>query len=181
MSYQTSPKGSQGEFCMVITICFERSTRVHFFDLGWLWDSTLGPLDRLFDVFFSSLKKVKLFFFHRALWSVASATQRGKGGNWEASRSLGCLGSSRSLGGPFTIVKMQSKRRERPFRRRVAKVGVTKYRILHGSSADAQPAQTRMTYSPAVTHAAKNPTAKAVWVKNMRWRSQLSRKMPLHC
>ena len=64
------------------------------------------------------------------------------GGIWEASRSLECLGSSRGLGGSFSIVKMGSKCRERPFRRRVAKVGVTKYRILHGSSATAQPART---------------------------------------
>ena len=42
VSYQTSPKGSQGEFCMVITICFEGSTRVHFFDLGWLWGIILS-------------------------------------------------------------------------------------------------------------------------------------------
>ena len=37
-----------------------------------------------------------------------------------------------SLGGSFTIVKMQSKRRDRPFYRRVAKVGGTKYRKTHG-------------------------------------------------
>ena len=36
-------------------------------------------------------------------------------------------------GGSFTIVKMGSKRRERPFYRRVAKVGGTKYRKTHGS------------------------------------------------
>ena len=81
------------------------------------------------------------------------------GGLWEASRRLGCLGSFWGLGGSFCIVKMGSKCRERPFRRRVAKVGVTKYRILHGSSAGAQPEPRRCSHSPAVTHAARNPTA----------------------
>ena len=85
------------------------------------------------------------------------------GGIWEASRSLGCLGGSRGLGGSFSIVKMGSKRRDRPFRRRVAKVGVTKYRILHGSSANAQRENPRPTHSPTVTHAARNPTEQALF------------------
>ena len=54
------------------------------------------------------------------------------GGIWEASRSIGWLGSILSFGGSFTIVKMQSKRRDRPFYRRVAKVGSTEYCNLHG-------------------------------------------------
>ena len=36
-------------------------------------------------------------------------------------------------GGAFTIIKMRSNRRDRPFYRRVAKVGGTKYRKTHGS------------------------------------------------
>ena len=60
------------------------------------------------------------------------------GGIWEASRSIGWLGSILSFGGSFTIVKMQPKRRDRPFYRRVAKVGGTKYRKTHGSSASAR-------------------------------------------
>ena len=36
---------------MVITICFERSARVHFFDLGWLWGVILGGVGDLWDHF----------------------------------------------------------------------------------------------------------------------------------
>ena len=84
---------------------------------------------------------------------------------------MGWLGRSLSLGGPFTIVKMGTKRRERPFRRRVAKVGVTKYRILHGSSAGAQPPHRRSSHSPAVTHAARNPTEQALFQSSSRFES----------
>ena len=59
------------------------------------------------------------------------------GSIWEAFRSIGWLGSILSFGDSFTIVKMQSNRRDRPFYRRVAKVGGTKYRKTHGSRADA--------------------------------------------
>ena len=84
---------------------------------------------------------------------------------WEALGELwGHQGRSKEPKADFevnlvkTYVFYHQKRRERPFRRRVAKVGVTKYRILHGSSADAQPERRRSTQSPAVTHAARNPT-----------------------
>ena len=84
---------------------------------------------------------------------------------WEALGELwGHQGRSKEPKADFevnlvkTYVFYHQKRRERPFRRRVAKVGVTKYRILHGSSADAQPERRRYTQSPAVTHAARNPT-----------------------
>ena len=59
------------------------------------------------------------------------------GGIWEASRNIEWLGSILSFGGSFTIVKMQPKRRDRPFYRRVAKVGGTKYRKTHGFRAEA--------------------------------------------
>ena len=65
-----------------------------------------------------------------------------------------------------TYVFYHQKRRDRPFRRRVAKVGVTKYRILHGSSADGQPERRRCTQSSAVTHAARNPTVEHCLGKN---------------
>ena len=42
--------------------------------------------------------------------------------------------------------------------------GVTKYRKTDSSSVAAQLQNPRTTHSPAVTHAARNPTAKAVWV-----------------
>ena len=70
------------------------------------------------------------------------------GGIWEASRSIGWLGSILSFGGSFTIVKMQSKRHDRPFYRRVAKVGGTKYRKTHGSRADAWRTGCRRIHSP---------------------------------
>ena len=69
------------------------------------------------------------------------------------------------LGGSFSIVKMGSKRRERPFRRRVAKVGVTKYRILHGSSATAQPARNPPHPEPSRNTRRQEPySASTVWV-----------------
>ena len=87
------------------------------------------------------------------------------GGIWEASKGIwkhlgasgGIKGRSES-GGAFTIVKMQSNRRERPFYRRMAKVGGTKYRKTHGSSEGARPELTRGSHSPTITHAARNPT-----------------------
>ena len=59
------------------------------------------------------------------------------GGIWEAFRSIGWLEGILSFGGSFTIVKMQSKRRDRPFYHRVAKVGGTKYRKTYGFRAQA--------------------------------------------
>ena len=53
-------------------------------------------------------------------------------------RASGSIWRPSETGGSFTTVKMQSNRRERPFYRRVAKAGRTKYRKTHGSSAGAQ-------------------------------------------
>ena len=113
-----------------------------FVNLGWLWDSMLESLARLFDVLFSCLKKVQMFFFLAFLGSP-SATQLGRGGNWEVE---GIWRPSES-GGPFSIIKMQSNRRERPFYRRVAKVGGTKYRKTHGSRAPAHPPPPRQGFT----------------------------------
>ena len=82
----------------------------------------------------------------------ASGSIRGyPGGIWEASGGIskhlktsgdiqgpcdpesGDIKGPSEKGGSFTIVKMGAKRRERPFYRRVAKVGGTKYRKTHGS------------------------------------------------
>ena len=81
----------------------------------------------------------------------ASGSIRGYlGGIWEASRGIwkhlktsgdiqgpynpesGDIKGPSEKGGSSTIVKMGSKRRDRPFYRRVAKVGGTKYRKTHG-------------------------------------------------
>ena len=87
---------------------------------------------------------------------ILHASQRHLGSIWE----VGGIWRPSESGGPFSIIKMQSNRRERPFYRRVAKVGRTKYRKTHGSSATAPAAHTRKTHSPTVTQAARNPTAK---------------------
>ena len=65
------------------------------------------------------------------------------GSIWEAFRSIGWLGSILRFGGSFTIVKMQSKRRDRAFYRRVAKVGATEYRKTHGFRAHGGPRNLR--------------------------------------
>ena len=77
----------------------------------------------------------------------ASGSIRGYlGGIWEASKGiwkhLGIKGRSES-GGPFSIIKMQSKSCDRPFYHRVAKVGGTKSSKTHGSSASATSAVVR--------------------------------------
>ena len=84
---------------------------------------------------------------------------RGKhlGGIWE----VGGIWRPSESGGPFSIIKMQAKRRGRPFYRRVAKVRGTKYRKTHGSREGARPELTRERHSPTVTHAARNPTGQA--------------------
>ena len=94
----------------------------------------------------------------------ASGSIRGYlGGIWEASRGIwkhlktsgdiqgpcdpesGDIKGPSEKGGSFTIVKMGSKRRERPFYRRVAKVGGTKYRKTHGSRDGRKQRQQRST------------------------------------
>ena len=69
------------------------------------------------------------------------------GGNQEASRGiwrhLEASWRPSETGGSFTIVKMQSNRRDRPFYRRVAKVGGTKYRKTHGFRARGGPRNLR--------------------------------------
>ena len=69
-----------------------------------------------------------------SIWEVSG---KPLGSIFGASGNLGWLGSTWNLRGPFSIIKMGSNRRERPFYRRVAKVGRTKYRKTQGSSADA--------------------------------------------
>ena len=69
------------------------------------------------------------------LGDIWEASGRPLGSILEASGSIRWLGSTWSIGGPFSIIKMQSNRRDRPFYRRVAKVGGTKYRKTHGSRA----------------------------------------------
>ena len=62
-------------------------------------------------------------------------------------------------------MKKQSERRDPPFRCRVAKVGVTKYRILHGFSAGAQPALPHRTLPPFRNTSRQEPySASTVWV-----------------
>ena len=55
------------------------------------------------------------------------------GGIWE----VGGIWRPSESGGLFSIIKMQGNRRDRPFYRRVAKVGGTKYRKTHGFRAEA--------------------------------------------
>ena len=93
----------------------------------------------------------------RRISEEASGSIRGYlGGIWEASRGIwkhlktsgdiqgpcdpesGDIKGPSEKGGSFTIVKMGSKRRDRPFYRRVAKVGGTKYRKTHGSRAETE-------------------------------------------
>ena len=88
---------------------------------------------------------------------ILHASQRHLGGIWE----IGGIWRPSESGGPFSIIKMQSNRRDRPFYRRVAKVGRTKYRKTHGSSEGARLEQSRRRHSPTVTHAARNPTGQA--------------------
>ena len=91
--------------------------------------------------------------FVKHLEGIWEAPGRHLGGIWEASgRPLGSLWEAsagvREASGRLwglrgileqkvfkTIVFYSVRGRDRPFRRRVAKVGVTKYRILHGFSA----------------------------------------------
>ena len=107
-----------------------------FFDLQWwLERSEQGATEDM-----TSVGTEDIWRHLGGIWEV--------GGIWRPSES----------GGPFSIIKMQSNRRDPPFYRRVAKVGGTKYRKTHGSSAGAQAGHTRRTPSPTVTHAARNPT-----------------------
>ena len=102
---------------------------------------------------------------------ILHASQRHLGGIWE----IGGIWRPSESGGPFSIIKMGSKRRERPFYRRVAKVGRTKCRKTHGSSVTAPAGHTRGTHSPTVTQAARNPTAKRCLGNQVRANSQLGR------
>ena len=72
---------------------------------------------------------------HLASGAIWEASGRHLGGIWE----VGGIWRPSESGGPFSIIKMQSNRRDRPFYRRVAKVRGTKYRKTHGSSAGARP------------------------------------------
>ena len=67
------------------------------------------------------------------IWEASGGIWKHLGGIWE----VGGIWRPSESGGPCYIIKMQSNRRERPFYRRVAKVGGTKYRKTHGSRADA--------------------------------------------
>ena len=90
-----------------------------------------------------------------------SATHPRRGGTEAPGASRKHLEASwgpSETGGPFTLIKMQSNRRERPFYRRVAKVGRTKYCKTHGFCAGTLCGTPAVPIANTVTHAARNPT-----------------------
>ena len=89
--------------------------------LGSIWEASRGFKEEAFG----------------SIWGYLGSIWEASGSIWKHLGASGSIWRPSESGGSFTIVKMQSNRRDRPFYRRVAKVGGTKYRKTHGSRVNA--------------------------------------------